>query len=90
MTPHNHDQGACRELFARLSEYMDRELDTVSAEEIRHHLDQCPPCQACLGTLERTVSLCAALDRQTVPVSFSRRLMEMLDQVARNDLPNPD
>ena len=88
MTPHHHDHGACRQLFAKLSEYMDQEVDSATAREIRHHLDQCPPCQACLGTLERTVSLCAALERQTVPVSFSQRLVEMLEQAAGNDFSN--
>ena len=83
MTSHDPEHPDCRELFARLSEYLDRELDTTAAEEIRRHLEHCPPCQICLGTLQRTVSLCAALERQPVPANFSRRLMAMLDQAVQ-------
>lgn len=90
MSPHDHSPQACRELFAKLSEYMDRELDTATAEEIRRHLEDCPPCQTCLSTLEQTVKLCGAVSRQPVPESFSRRLMELMGQAARNGFPAGD
>ena len=34
----------CREALDKLYAYLDRELDAVSVDVIRHHLDDCPPC----------------------------------------------
>ena len=90
MSSHDPDHGACRELFARLSEYMDRELDAVAAQSIRRHLEDCPPCQTCLATLKRTVALCGALDRNAVPASLSQRLREVVESAAQKDRPFSD
>lgn len=75
-----HDHQQCRELFARLSEYIDRELDDVTCRSIEAHMAQCPPCQACLSTLKRTVTLCKQMDREKVPQAFKQRLQEMMNQ----------
>ncbi|RJQ66538.1 MAG: zf-HC2 domain-containing protein, partial [Desulfobacteraceae bacterium] len=56
----NHHHRACRDLFARMSEYLDNELDGTVRRTIEQHLAQCRPCRVCLGTLQRTVSLCRA------------------------------
>ncbi len=66
----------CRELFARLSEYLDRELDEIQCREIEGHLNACPPCQACFETLERTVALCRQMPSRPVSGDFARRLRE--------------
>lgn len=78
MTPDAHNHRACRKMFAQLSEYLDRELDEDTAAKIRHHLADCPPCQTCLATLERTVGLFGALEPEPVPAQFTHRLMEFL------------
>ncbi len=90
MNSHDPKHAACRELFAKLSEYMDRELDRATAEEVRYHLGQCPPCQTCLATLKRTVTLCGTLDRSAVPASFSQRLKAMVNTALQDDSPPAD
>jgi anti-sigma factor (TIGR02949 family) len=87
MSPHDHNHQACRELFTKLSEYLDRELDSATAKEIQRHLEDCPPCQSCLSTLERTVKLCGAMSRQPVPEDFSQRLMELMAQASQEGVP---
>ena len=52
------DQLNCREMFERLSEYMDGELDARLLECFDEHLQDCEPCQAFIDTLRKTVELC--------------------------------
>lgn len=74
--PHDHKQ--CIALFEKLSEYLDNELDNETAQAIKAHLDACKPCQVCLATLKRTVSLCHALKDSPVPKDLTRHLQELL------------
>jgi RNA polymerase sigma-70 factor (ECF subfamily) len=53
-----HAKGKCYEVFAVLSEYLDRELTPETCAEIEAHLKGCPPCIEFLNSLKRTVSLC--------------------------------
>ena len=71
--PHPSHQN-CIELFERLSEYIDRELDAPTCKDIEVHIKACKPCQVCLGTLKQTVDLCRNLERRQVPEAFSLQL----------------
>jgi anti-sigma factor RsiW len=53
-----NDQLNCREMFERLSEYIDGELDARLLECFDEHLQDCEPCQAFIATLRKTVELC--------------------------------
>ncbi len=35
---------SCAEVFARVQEYLDRELNPDEVEAVKAHLDYCPPC----------------------------------------------
>ncbi len=48
----------CREMFANLSEYIDRRIDDVTCERMAKHLDDCVPCKAFIKDLERAVERC--------------------------------
>jgi anti-sigma factor RsiW len=48
----------CPEVLRSLSDYLDDDLDEEAADEIDLHLAGCPPCQAFLNTLQRTVEFC--------------------------------
>jgi RNA polymerase sigma-70 factor (ECF subfamily) len=52
---HDHASGDCREIFSRLSEYLDGELPSELCEGLEGHLEDCPPCRAFLLSLRRTV-----------------------------------
>jgi len=79
---HHHHHENCRQLFSRLSEYLDRELDEQTCSEIDAHLDGCLPCRVCMETLKKTVSICQNLDEEEVPQDFSDRLRALIGQFA--------
>lgn len=80
MTTHQHDKRdpACLEVFAKLSEYVDGELDAVDCQEVEAHIADCPPCVEFLQSLKR----CVAAERQfqgreecgPVPPELEKRL----------------
>lgn len=79
---HHHDHGACIELFTKLSEYIDNELDEITCKDIEAHLADCPCCTACMETLKRTVALCREVEERPVPDTLSQRLQEIVAGLA--------
>jgi RNA polymerase sigma-70 factor (ECF subfamily) len=75
------DHQQCYELFDKLSKYMDNELDQADCKTIEAHLQQCPPCQACLATLKQTVALCREMKSSDMPEEASRRLRATIEQM---------
>jgi RNA polymerase sigma-70 factor (ECF subfamily) len=45
----------CKDLFARLSDYLDGEISDVYCDRIEQHLESCAPCQVFLESLRQTV-----------------------------------
>jgi len=85
MSEHHHHHETCRQLFAQLSEYLDRELDEQTCSEIDRHLDACRPCRICMETLKKTVDVCRNLDQEQVPPEFSRRLRDLIGQLSEGE-----
>jgi len=77
---HVHDgmSMTCRELFERLSEYVDRELSQELCEEIRQHMDGCNPCVNFAKTLRTTADLCRRLPSQPIPSEVAADLHAFL------------
>jgi RNA polymerase sigma-70 factor (ECF subfamily) len=48
----------CRALFARLSDYIDHQIDPGVCARLDTHLDGCAPCKAYLASLEETIRRC--------------------------------
>ncbi len=65
---HTHEMSmTCRELFERLSEYVDGELSQEICQEIQRHMKGCDPCIAFAKTLKKTADLCRRLPSQPIP-----------------------
>ncbi|MBI4537403.1 MAG: zf-HC2 domain-containing protein [candidate division NC10 bacterium] len=80
---HSHAPGmtmTCRELFERLSEYVDGELSQEICEEIRKHMDGCDPCVAFANTLKKTADLCHRLPSQSMPADVAANLQAFLSR----------
>ena len=82
---HTHLPGSlrCRELFARLSEYLDGDLDEALCSETETHLEDCPPCRDFLESLRRTVALLDRLPAEPVPEDVRREVRESLERLRR-------
>lgn len=42
----NIDRYTCAEVFARLDDYLDRELDSAEVDLVRQHLETCEKCSS--------------------------------------------
>lgn len=51
----------CRQVFEKLSEYLDEELPPDLCERMRGHIEDCPPCVEFVNSLRKTVDLCRQL-----------------------------
>ena len=69
---------ACRELFERLSEYVDGELSQQICEEIQRHMEGCEPCVAFAKTLKKTADLCRRLPSRPIPPEVAADLRTFL------------
>jgi len=58
---------SCKEVFALLSQYIDLELPPDACEQIRHHLQGCPPCIDFAESLRSTVELCRKYEPSDLP-----------------------
>lgn len=74
----------CKEIFDRLSDYIDRDLDPEICKEIEGHVENCEPCIAFINTLRKTVDLFQALGQQEAtalaPDSVSTNLKQFLHE----------
>jgi anti-sigma factor RsiW len=68
----------CRELFERLSEYVDGDLSQEICEEIRRHMEGCDPCVAFAKTLKATADLCRRLPSRAIPPKVAADLRAVL------------
>jgi anti-sigma factor RsiW len=75
---HDHGPGDenCAEIFSRLSEYLDEELDPSICEKVDAHMGGCHPCRAFLESLRRTVTALRASDPPRLPDDLRREVLE--------------
>jgi anti-sigma factor RsiW len=78
---HDHAHGmsmSCRELFERLSEYVDGELSQEICQEIQRHMEGCTPCVAFAKTLKKTAEMCHRLPSKPIPPDVAADLRNLL------------
>ena len=68
----------CREMFERLSEYVDGELSQEICQEIQRHMEGCDPCVAFAKTLKKTADLCRRLPSRPIPPEVAAELHTFL------------
>jgi anti-sigma factor RsiW len=83
MVSEHHDHKHCLELFDKLSEYLDHELDEITCRHIEKHVKECMPCCVCMETLKRTIALCRSAKDKPVPGDFSKRLYAMIMEMQK-------
>jgi anti-sigma factor RsiW len=73
----------CLSLFEKMSDYIDRELDETTCQDIEKHASECFACKVCLETLKRTVDLCHEMEPSPVPPSLTERLRDAFEKVEK-------
>lgn len=71
----------CKDIFDKLGDYLDQELDGDICKEIESHIKDCEPCIAFINTLKKTVELfhsVAKPDEPQIPKPVATNLMEFL------------
>jgi len=67
----------CRELFAKLSEYLDGRVEPLTCEQMRSHIEACPSCVAFLRDLRSAIDRCRSLQLPRDP-AITVRLLAIL------------
>ena len=77
----------CTEVFARLSEYLDRELPGATCEEIEKHIAACAPCVQFVESLKKSIHLTRGLTPEDplppMPEERKQKLRRAFDDGAR-------
>lgn len=71
----------CNEIFEKLGDYLDQELEGDICAEIESHIKDCEPCIAFINTLKKTVELFHNVSEPRephIPKPVSTNLMEFL------------
>jgi anti-sigma factor RsiW len=75
----------CRQAMARISAYIDGELDAASHNDFESHLRQCPLCRTALNELLRVDQKLRSLPRVELGPDFSRRLITVMNECGMPD-----
>lgn len=75
-----HEKEGCKEVFARLSEYLDAELDSNTCDQLERHLAGCPPCIEFLNSLRRSIRLCQESEAAETPPPLTASERDQLRQ----------
>jgi hypothetical protein len=62
-----HSNDDCKEIFAKLSAFLDMELPPDACHEIERHMAGCPPCVEFVESLRKTVQLCHGYEPAEMP-----------------------
>ena len=71
----------CQDLLARLSDYVDGDLDRDVYEAFRAHLDGCTPCEVVIDNIRQTITLY----RSGQPANLPGELQGHLRRVLRDE-----
>jgi RNA polymerase sigma-70 factor (ECF subfamily) len=74
----------CKELFAALSQYLDKELPPGDCAAIEAHIARCAPCVEFVTSLRKTVELCRGAkvspELPPMPEEIREKLLEAYRQ----------
>jgi len=68
----------CKEIFARLSEYLDAELPPDACADIEAHIAGCAPCVEFVDSLKRSIALCRQFEPGELPAPLADKTRETL------------
>ena len=79
----------CRHVWEHISDYIDATLDPEVRADVERHLETCEICSAILDSTRNIIILMADDRVFQLPLDFSKRLHARLDEVLREEYPEP-
>jgi len=80
---HVHGGPECKALFARLSEYLDGELDPAVCAGVDEHMTDCHRCRAFLESLRRAVAFVAETESPSLPEDLKQDIVSAYERARR-------
>jgi len=77
---HVHGGPECKALFAKLSEYMDGELDPTACASVDDHMADCERCREFLESLRRAVAHVNTTDVPGLPENLKRDIVSAYER----------
>jgi anti-sigma factor RsiW len=68
----------CRDLFAALSRYLDKDLPPADCAAIEAHIADCAPCVEFVNSLKKTVELCRTSGTPAEPQPMAEEVRKQL------------
>lgn len=68
----------CSEIFAKLSEYLDGELDPDLCAEMAEHIRDCEPCVAFVESLKKSIGLVKGAPETVLPGPVRQELLAQM------------
>jgi anti-sigma factor RsiW len=75
----------CRECTELLLDYLSGELEDQLRENIRSHLERCPPCVTFVETYQVTIRMTRQLPCAELPTEVAERLRAALEEFLNKD-----
>lgn len=80
---------SCRHVWDHISGYIDNTLDPQVRADVERHLATCEICSAILDSTRNIIVLMADDRVFELPLDFSKRLHARLDEVLKQEYPEP-
>jgi len=77
----------CREMFNRVSAYLDGELPAAECREIERHCQGCDRCAEFIDSLRHTVGLCREAGQRPLPADVRSRAKARIRELMGVALP---
>ena len=71
----------CRQILAKISAYLDGELDATACDEVDRHCQQCAGCAEDVRGLRETIGLCHEVAAAPLPAELRHRALERVRQL---------
>ncbi len=76
----------CKELFEKMSEYLDGEMNLAMMKEAEKHLGQCTGCKKTVEAFKKSISFLQRTKAKTLPEKEKKHLKELIQQeIQRQD-----
>jgi anti-sigma factor (TIGR02949 family) len=68
----------CKEVVELLQDFLEGDLAETDQQDLREHIERCPPCVEFINTYQKTSDLCRKVLAREMPTELADRLTSFL------------